>query len=120
MIRITAHPTSTEVVILHVPYEANKAMALFEGATLAPEHRGYVMHVALLDAFARFASHHSFYVLDERKNLVKPPRIEELCDRCGRPEDQCETAAGNTGRFRDHQFTSKAQGERQRHPRRHE
>jgi hypothetical protein len=119
IIRITPHPTASEVVVLKVPYEANKVMALFEGAQLAPDLRGYITHVSLLPAFERFAAYNGMLPVEERRLPADHTKVEQLCDRCGKPENQCETAAGNTGRFKDHEFTTQAQGGLQRHPRRH-
>lgn len=119
IIRIQAHTATKDFLVLVADASQNKTMALFEGAQLAVDLHGYLIPANLLPAFQRFAMIYGLIVADERRHAVDHPGVEDLCDRCGKPEDQCENAAGNRGRFKDHDFTTQAQGELQRHPRRH-
>lgn len=119
ILRITPHPTTNEVVVLRVPYEQNKTMAFFEGAQLDLDLHGYIVHVSLLEALDRFARIYGLYILDERPDPADHAKVKDLCDRCGKTEDQCQSAAGNRGRFKDHEFITQAMGELTRR-RRHE
>lgn len=118
IIRILAHPT-TELVLLDVPPQFNQTMRLFEPARLAVDLHGFLIRPQHLPAFCRFADLHGLDWWDERRTPTTHPSVEELCDRCGLPEARCEKAAGNRGRFKDHDFTTQAMGELSRHPRRH-
>lgn len=110
LVRIVAHKSDRNIVVLKCRSALNDRMRLFEPAQLDPDAGGHLIHVEHLDAFERFATYTGFYVIDERGLTKAQAQRAELCDVCNLPERLCQTAAGNRGALRDHTYTPQGQG----------
>ena len=114
IVRITAHPDDPRIVLLHVPHGRNDLMGRYEPAQLDTDHRAYLLLAEHLESFERFATYAGLYLLDER--TLTPVQISrrQLCNTCNKPQRVCQTAAGNTGSLRDHDFMSVAEADTKR------
>jgi hypothetical protein len=104
IVRVTGHPEDPEVLLLHVPHGGNDLMGKYEPAQLDTELKAYLLHIDQLQSFERFAAYAGWRLLDERAKTRRQVALSNLCDRCTKSKADCQRAAGNRGRWRDHDF----------------
>jgi hypothetical protein len=114
IVRITTHPHDHSIVLLHVPHSCNELMGRYEPAQLVPDLKAYLVGIDDLVSFQAFAHHSGWYILDERGQTPAQLHRGQLCDICQKPRKACETAAGNTGDLRDHDYIPTARADLQR------
>jgi hypothetical protein len=88
ILRLTAHRTSTEVVVVHAGPELADFMGAFPAARWQPQAKAYWLPTEQLDAFGRYARIKDHTIVDDR---AKGPEAEKFtgplpeCSACGQP-----------------------------------
>lgn len=109
LVRIVAHKTDRNIVVLKCRSALNDRLRLFEPAQLDPDAGGYLIHLDHYEAFERFAAYTGFYVIDERALTMAQAQRAQLCGVCNLTERNCQASAGNRGALKDHAYTPQGQ-----------
>lgn len=88
IIRLTAHKTSQDVVVVHAGPELAEFMGRFGFARWQPAAKAYWVEVAHLDTFRRDADRQGHTLVDDRAKGAEPERFVgplPECSACGQP-----------------------------------
>lgn len=88
IIRLTAHRTSAEIVVVHAGPELADFMGAFPAARWQANAKAYWLPVEQLDAFGRYARIKDHVLVDERGKGDEPEKFTgplPECSACGQP-----------------------------------
>lgn len=88
ILRLTAHRTSRDVVVVHAGPELADFMGAFPAARWQPQAKAYWLPVEQLDAFGRYARIKDHTVVDDRAKGAEAEKFTgplPECSACGQP-----------------------------------
>lgn len=88
ILRLTAHRTSTEILVVHAGPELAEFMGAFPAARWQSKSKTYWLPVEQLDAFGRYARIKSHVLVDDRGDADEREKFTgplPECSACGQP-----------------------------------